>query len=425
MEQVDSLRTERKFKKTEIGEIPMDWEVVKLAEANKDICYGITAKATDNPTSLRMLRTTDIKDYSVNWDDLPYCEITDRRNDIYRYLLKKDDIIIARAGTTGVSVLVKKDWDNIIFGSYLIKVKLKDNFLAKFIHYFLQSDLFWNHIISYQAGSTMKNINLPILKSLHLIAPPLPEQKKIAEILSTVDDAIEKNDEIIEKTKELKKGLMQELLTRGIGHKKFKKTKIGEIPVDWEVMKIGELCRICRGASPRPIGDKKYFGDGPGWIRIADVTNANIYLRKTKDHLSELGVSKSVRVKPGDLIMSICATIGKPVIIDMNACIHDGFVLFDKLSDQVIPLFLLYWLKKNEDYFDSRGQHGTQKNLNTRIIKKTKIPFPPPSEQRKIAKILTTIDDEIEKEEANKERLENVKKGLMQVLLTGKVRVKI
>ncbi len=129
-------------------------------------------------------------------------------------------------------------------------------------------------------------------------------------------------------------------------------------------------------------------------------------------------------IKPGDLIMSICATIGKPVIVEIDACIHDGFVFFDHLSEKVSSLFLLFWLKNNENYFSAQGQHGTQKNLNTRIIKNTIIPLPPLTEQKQIADILFNVNKKIEKETSQKEKLEVLKKGLMQVLLTGKVRVK-
>jgi restriction endonuclease S subunit len=205
------------FKGTPIGKIPKDWELVKLSDIAEDIYYGITAKAVENKTGLKMLRTTDIKDYIVDWDSLPFCEVTEKRGDIQRFLLKKGDLIIARAGTTGISVLVEKDFENVIFGSYLIKVRLSRKVHPKFMRYFCQSRLYWDHITSSQAGSTLKNISLPVLRSLNVPLPSsIEEQQKIAEILSTVDEAIHKTNEIIAKTERLKKGLMQELLSKGL-----------------------------------------------------------------------------------------------------------------------------------------------------------------------------------------------------------------
>ena len=126
---------------------------------------------------------------------------------------------------------------------------------------------------------------------------------------------------------------------------KYKDTPIGKVPVDWEVISINDICKIRRGASPRPIGDSSFFSKtGRGWIRIADVTSTYKHLNKTIQCLSEKGVSKSVKVDPGDLIMSICATIGKPVIVDIEACIHDGFVLFSELSPKINKEYLFYFL---------------------------------------------------------------------------------
>jgi len=208
-----TLYKETEFKETLIGNIPKDWKIVKLSNIAEDIYYGITAKAIENKSELRMLRTTDIKDYNVNWNSLPFCEITEERSDIQRFLLKKGDLIIARAGTAGVSVLVEKDFDDVIFGSYLIKVKLSKDVYPKFMHYFCQSSLYWNHITSSQAGSTIKNISLPILESLIVPLPSLSEQQKIAGVLSTVDKKLELERNEKAKLERIKQGLMDLLLT--------------------------------------------------------------------------------------------------------------------------------------------------------------------------------------------------------------------
>jgi len=205
---------ETEFQETEIGEIPKDWKLVKLSTIAEDIYYGITAKAVEHKTGLKMLRTTDIKDYNVDWDSLPFCEITEKRGNIQRFLLKKGDIIIARAGTTGVCVLVEKDLGDVIFGSYLIKVRLNKNVYPRFIYYFCQSRFYWNQITSGQAGSTIKNINLPLLKSLNVPLPSsVKEQTAIAEILSTVDKAIELYRREKERLLRLRRGLMSVILT--------------------------------------------------------------------------------------------------------------------------------------------------------------------------------------------------------------------
>jgi len=200
---------------------------------------------------------------------------------------------------------------------------------------------------------------------------------------------------------------------------KYKDTPIGKIPVDWEITSIEKICNIKRGASPRPIGDSSFFSaTGRGWIRISDVTTTYKYLKRTSQYLSEKGVAGSVKVNPGDLIMSICATIGKPILLGIEACIHDGFVLFSGLSEKADSEFLFYFLQNVENKFTTKGQVGTQGNLNTSIVRKTILPLPPLSEQKKIAKILSTVDDAIEKTTQIIEKTKEVKKGLMQRLLT-------
>ena len=199
----------------------------------------------------------------------------------------------------------------------------------------------------------------------------------------------------------------------------LQETQIGKIPRDWKSVSINQLSEVRRGASPRPIGDPKYFSDkGRGWVRISDVTETYKYLRKTSQYLSEFGESKSVKVDLGDLIMSICATIGRPILVDMEACIHDGFVVFRNLSREVDTEFLFYVLQKYESKFAGMRQTGTQGNLNTKLVGSTPIPLPPLSEQRAIVGVLSVVDLAVAKVGEVIAKTERLKKGLMQQLLT-------
>src|SRR5690606_35994981 len=141
------------------------------------------------------------------------------------------------------------------------------------------------------------------------------------------------------------------------------------------------------GASPRPIRDPRWFGGDIGWVRIADVTSSHVYLRETTDYLSPLGVAESVRVYPGEVILSIAATVGEAAIVDMPACIHDGFVAFKDLSLDVDTHFLYYVLVFNRRTFEKAGQQGSQANINSTIVEDTPLYLPPLPEQRKIAEI--------------------------------------
>ncbi len=282
-----------------------------------------------------------------------------------------------------------------------------------------------NKLEKLSAGSTFLEISSKEVKKFKVVIPPLPEQKKIAAILTSVDTVIEKTQAQIDKLKDLKTGMMQELLTKGIGHTEFKDSPVGRIPVEWGVKTIGDLANVKRGASPRPIKDKKWWGGNVGWIRISDVTASSKYLNKTTQYLSSEGVSKSIQIPKGEVILSICATIGRPIIINVDACIHDGFVWFDKLNGSIDREYWYYFLASKESFLSAQRQSGTQGNLNTTIVSELICPLPPTSEQKKIASILSSIDKNVEEMQHKLLQTKSIKKALMQDLLTGKVRVKV
>jgi type I restriction enzyme S subunit len=408
------------FQDTPLGQVPKDWQVSQLGDDRvcEDIFYGITAKATDQNTGLRMLRTTDIKNYSADWSKLPFCEITENRNAVDKYVLKKGDIIIARAGTVGVSVLVDRDFDDVIFGSYLIKVKLKSTIIPEFAHYFLQSNLYWKHIQKAQ-GSTLKNINLPILKELFLPIPPLEEQRAIAGVLGVVDSVIAKADEVIAKTERLKKGLMQTLLTRGIGHKEFKETEIGKIPKTWQIVSLGDVCEQ-RSEIVQPSANNK-----EPFVGLEHIASGETRLRNFAQSIDV----KSTKFKfyAGDILYGkLRPYLDKAVLADLNGiCSTDLLVL--KPKNNVIKEFLIYVLHST-DFIKHAIATTTGTNhprTSWTAISKFKFGLPEHSEQQNIANILSTIDRKLELEKKEKVRLERIKRCLMDLLLTGKIRVKV
>jgi type I restriction enzyme S subunit len=190
------------------------------------------------------------------------------------------------------------------------------------------------------------------------------------------------------------------------------------LPQGWKLKSVGELSNVKRGASPRPIKDPKWWGGKTGWVRISDVTSSRKYLKKTTQYLSDEGVNKSVQIDKGEVVLTICATIGRAIIISVDACIHDGFVWFDKLGQSINREFWYYFLASKEDFFKAQRQLGTQGNLNTSIVSNVLCMLPPLPEQQKIAKILTSVDEVIEKTQAQIDKLKDLKTGMMQELLT-------
>ncbi len=322
---------------------------------------------------------------------------------------------------------------------FMLYVPIHEDADIEFYSWYMKSECFRSELERVATGTTNSHVRLPPKETLNwkIAHPPLPEQHRIAEILDTIDEAIQKTEALISKLKAMKQGLLQDLLTRGLDKndklrdpkahpEQFKDSTLGRTPKEWQVVSIGKISRVRRGASPRPIDNPVWFAqEGRGWIRISDVTRANGLLKETEQYLSSAGVNKSVSVYPGQIIMSICATIGEPIILDMNACIHDGFVVFDQYDEFMCPEFFIHFLRSKQSYFRSQGQTGTQANLNTNIVKDCFIGLPILTEQKNIAKCLDSHDARIRTEEQYSDKLKLQKKGLMHDLLTGKVRVEV
>jgi len=399
MGQVESLRTENKFKKTEIGEIPVDWEVKALKEV-LSLNYG---------------------------DGLPEGK---RKGDKYpvfgsngiigyhdSFLVKGPGIIIGRKGTVGSITWSTEDYWPIDTTYYVVPCIGEID--LKWLYYILKI----LKLYQLNAATGTPGLNRNVALNIKIPLPPLSEQKKVAEILVSVDEAIDKKQEIIEKTNKLKKGLMQELLTRGIGHTKFKKTEIGEIPVDWEVKKIKDTGKIITGNTP-PTKNLEYYNNDYLWATPGDLGTIK-YIEFTARMLSRKGIEVS-RLIPRDSILVVCigSTIGKV-----------GMALHDMATNQQInsiicnkswnPHFVYYWMLENSDYLVSMAGKHAVPIINKTLFSLFSIPNPSKDEQSTIGLILNSLDEEIEKEIRLKENLEIIKKGLMHVLLTGKIRAKI
>lgn len=408
-------------------EIPEDWKITKLESSSMDIHYGITAKAVKNSTKFKLLRTTDIKNYKVDWNSLPYCEITEKRENLERYKVRTGDIIVTRSGTVGISALAEKDFNNVVFGSYLIRVKLNtEKVFPKFIHQFMQSNLYWNQISTASAGSTLRNIKLPTLKNLKIPLPSLHEQRKIAHVLTTIDKAIEEVDKAIKKAEKIKKGLMQELLTKGIGHKEFKDTEIGRIPKEWKVVKLGEIAKLESGGTPSRQKLEYWKRGTIPWIKSGELNDILIY--DSEEKITELGLkNSSAKIFPkGTLLIALYgATVGKTGILSIEASTNQAVcAILPAFPNTFDSKFLQYCLILLREKLIAQSSGGAQSNIYLYVLKNFKIPLPPLEEQKKISEILSKWDRVIDLKKAKKEKLERMKKKVMELLLTGKVRIK-
>lgn len=403
------------YKQTTIGLIPNDWEVKKIMEVG-DVSSGGTPD-TNNPNfwggDINWCTPTDITKLTTKFLEETSTKITiEGLKNSSAKILPPNSVIVCTRATIGKAAINNVPMSTNQGFKNVIPKKIDTNFL----YYKIISEE--KGLLKIANGSTFLEISKTDFDNYSISVPPLPEQKAIAHILGLMDAAINTNNQLIAQKEQRKKWLTQNLLTGKKRLKGFSK--------EWKRTKLETVSDIRRGASPRPIQNPKWFSEkGRGWIRISDVTSSNTYLNTTTQYLSDEGANKSVKVDKGDLIMSICATIGVPVIVNIPACIHDGFVLFKNYEKKLATFFLFYFLQYITEKLDGEGQPGTQKNLNTSIVGNIQIAIPSLKEQTAIAQILQTADKEIQLLKTKTDKLKEQKKGLMQVLLTGKKRVKI
>ncbi|MCT4417527.1 restriction endonuclease subunit S [Lactococcus cremoris] len=183
---------------------------------------------------------------------------------------------------------------------------------------------------------------------------------------------------------------------------------------DWELRKLGSLTTVVRGASPRPIQDPKWFDKESdiGWLRIADVTEQNGRIYHLEQHISKLGQEKTRVLTEPHLLLSIAATVGKPVVNYVKTGVHDGFLIF--LNPTFEREFMFQWLEMFRPKWQKYGQPGSQVNLNSELVRNQEIVLPNYKEQQKIGSFFKQLDDTIALHQCKLDLLKEQKKGYLQ-----------
>ena len=420
---------ETKFKDSKIGRIPKEWEVVKIGGLGK-VITGTTPR-------------TKIKDY---WDGtIPFVTPTDISQNKYVYkterkvtekgaqigrVVSKDSVLMTCIASVGKVALA---YEECITNQQINTIVCQRGIDHHYVYYILT---FRKKALRDQAGATTNAIVKKSLFEEFLISIPknYNEQQKIASILSTVDEAIQKTDQIIQKTQGLKKGLMQELLTKGIRHKKFKYSEEldCEIPKEWNVVRLGDVStEVYRYPTYYNI---KYVIKGTPEVR-GELIKENGTLENDLTKYRFISKEMCARfprtvLEEGDFALSVRATMGKVAIVPkelQGANITANLIRISPNRSLLYPHFLKQFFLS--EYFqktlNNLSSQTTIKTIKAPVLKSIELPLPSLPEQKKIASILSDMDEKIEKEKQTRDQLEKLKKGLMQILLTGKVRVRL
>lgn len=411
------------YKESPFGTIPEEWETVTVREATLEHKQGYYTKEEYCSEGIKLVRITDLGNPNVNFNTMPSLNIAEK--DYHDFKIEKGDFLFARSGAIGRYGIVEQDPEPAIFASYLIRFKFNQEYLInRYFGYFFESSFCKGQLASIAQGNANININAENIKSLKVPLPPLPEQQKIAEVLSTVDAKIEVIGEQIEQTQELKKGLMQRLLTKGIGHTQFKDSPLGQIPESWEVVTLKSLGNVVTGSTPSTKVKEFYSEEGTGymWASPADLGSYK-YVKRTNKYLTEIGFAQT-RQLPANSILVTCigSTIGKIGMATASMATNQQINSLICSKDNS-PDFYYYVLESLAPYIKSLAGTQAVPLLNKTDFSNILLAKPSLPEQQSIASVLSTVDEKLDVLYDKKEQYQELKKGLMQQLLTGKLRV--
>lgn len=411
--------TRRGYKITQIGEIPEEWKLGSLASVSENENgivagpFGSNLKVSDyTDVGVPIIRLQNIATNLFVYKDIKYIS-EEKAEELSYHSFMAGDIVLAKLGDPiGIACIIPPELPHGIVVADVVRIRVFEKKANKhFVVQILNSPICLQQLKSAKIGSTRPRVNLSNVRNIKLILPSLKEQQKIAEILSSMDEAIQRVNEQITKTERLKKGLMQTLLTKGIGHTKFKRTEISEIPDNWNVEALGSMIEIMD--SRRVPLSETQRENKKGTIPYCGANGVIDYI---DDYIFE---------EEAVLLAEDGGNYGKyqnkAYIMTGKYWVNNHAHIFRGRYELLENKFIVQWLN-----FAEIGPYvsgTTRTKLNQEMLKSILVPIPPLSEQQKIAEILSNIDLYTGSLENYKTKLNSLKKGLMQDLLTGKVRV--
>lgn len=414
------------------------WEQASLSEyatikGGKRLPKGeqFATRKTEHP----YIRVSDFENGTISLSELRYVT-SEIRDQITRYIINSNDLYISIAGTLGLVGEVPESLNGALLTENAAKIVFKDSSQSdkRYFKYLLNADEAQYHFSQAKGtGGGVPKLALFRIEDTPVCSPPLLEQKKIAAILTSVDNVIEKTQAQIDKLNNLKTGMMQELLTKGIGpdgkpHTQFKDSPVGRIPVGWEVTELDELAMegapICYGI----LMPGNHVENGIPVIKVKDIRKNRI------DESNLLLTSKEIddkyqrsKVTTGDILITIRGTTGRlaripPALNGANITQDSARV---RIEDKSLAEFVFICLQAPaaQKYVEDNTIGQAVKGINLAELRKLLVKLPPVNERSSITRIMNNLQSKLNTKEKILQKQKNAKKALMQDLLTGKVRV--
>lgn len=323
-------------------------------------------------------------------------------------LVEKGDILYALYGATSGEVSTSKI--NGAINQAILAIKPHEYHSPEFIVSFLKKEK--DNILDKYLQGGQGNLSATIIKGLEISLPTYSEQSAIGSLFRTIDDLLADYNENVVNYKAFKASMLSKMFPKS--GQTVPEIRLAGFEGEWKEKILGDLADIVRGASPRPIQDPKWFDSSSevGWLRISDVTNQNGRIHKLEQKISKLGQEKTRVLTESHLLISIAATVGKPVINYVKTGVHDGFLIF--MNAKFDREFMFQWLEMFRGEWNKYGQPGSQVNLNSDIVKNHRLRIPDLLEQQAIGSFFSNLDTLIESYQDKISQLETLKKKLLQ-----------
>lgn len=413
------------FQDTEIGRFPSLWWVDRV-DSVFDIQQGKqVSKANRVGDNQRpFLRTKNVFWNRLDLQDLDQMHFAS--SDVSRLELKPGDLLVCEGGSIGRTALWNGEVEHCFYQNHLHRLRaIRSKIDPQFgVFWFWHAFEFANLYGGRGNVTTIPNLSRSKLAELPIALPPLPEQKKIAHILSTVQQAIEAQERIIQTTTELKKALMHKLFTEGTRGERQKETEIGLVPESWEVVELGTLAKVRSGGTPtRKRSD--YWQDGTiPWVKTGEINYSVI--SDTEEKITSVGLANSAAhlFPAGTLLMAMYGqgvTRGRVALLGIEAATNQACAsITPNFEEAVSSLFLYYWFEFQYENLRLLGHGANQRNMNAALIRSFPVAVASPSEQREITNALMQIDLKSNGHSSRAIKLQDLFRTLLHELMAAK-----
>lgn len=418
------------FKMTELGALPEEWDVVRLGDVTEKTKQKDPKKTPE--WKFKYVDVSSISRGALKIAECKLCQGKDAPSRAKRLVKNKDVIFATVRPTLKRLTLINEEFDGEICSTAFCVLRATENILNPlYLFYAVQRDVFIDEFEKVQRGASYPAITDSDVKNRKIPLPPLPEQHRIAAVLSAVQDAKEKTEAVIAAAKSLKKSLMRHLFTYGhvpAGEAEsvpLKEIEIGLVPEGWLLDVIGNRTKLSSGGTPNR-GTPEYWQNGTiPWVKTGEIDYRLII--DTEEKITKIGMdNSSAKLFPkGTLLIALYGqgiTRGRVAILGMGAATNQACAAIFP-SEEIIVEFLFYYLQYSYNKIREMSHGAQQKNLSAQIVKTFPVVIPGINEQNQIIEILSTVDKKIEAEENKKKALDELFKSLLHNLMTGKIRV--